>query len=115
MSDFLVVHEATFPPNHCAVCLAHNGRFIDTLAELIGEHIYLCENCVRAAAVRIGCRTPDTAEATEQQLEEALCRITDLEDELAAERANKTVSLSDARELILEAAARQPARAKRTA
>lgn len=51
MSEFNRVASATYSPTRCALCITHEGPFIDTHIEWPAYgHVYICGGCVKQMA-----------------------------------------------------------------
>lgn len=105
MPDYQWVPTPVFTPTTCLGCNAHRHEdgFVDTLAEdAAGRRLYLCAECVRQAARKVGCYAPKEVADLKAEVAAANARAAELEDELAVERANKVVSLADVKKILKE-------------
>jgi hypothetical protein len=93
MSELRIVDRAAYSPTQCALCLAHEGPFIDTGAEFIGYgHVYICASregrsgCVRQMARFDRMTSTDDHDAVLEQVKALNLKISELEAELAESR-----------------------------
>lgn len=122
MPDFEHVPAPTFSPTCCVACSTHrhDRGFVDLAVEgpVFGHdqagnpvvppgrdfapsgRLYLCASCVDQAARKVGCLDPEQAQAFAEASARDANRIVELEARLAAEEANKVVSLADARTML---------------
>ena len=106
MPEFQKVQVPVFSPTHCATCLNHldPDGFVDLIAEVYGEHLYMCASCVYTAANLLGCYSPKQAAKLRTDLGMTRDAVRRLQDELDTERDNKVVSLADVRQLVTASA-----------
>lgn len=101
--DFHKVEAPVFFPAVCHVCGNQSGAHVDTLVEDLNGRIYLCERCVRTAALKLGWTQPSHVVALRDQLGEMEGYRDALLAELEAERAKpQLLSLDDLRALSAE-------------
>src|SRR5687768_2039609 len=93
MAELRIVDRAAYSPTQCALCLAHEGPFIDTGAEFLGYgHVYICASregragCVRQMARFDRMMAVEDHEEAVADLKGLRLRVQELEAELAESR-----------------------------
>ena len=92
-----------FTPTACLACGTHHDRhgFVDLLVDQpVSGRAYLCGNCTFQAARKVGCLDPVQSADLTARLAAATAEIGALNDQIAAERDTKVVSLADVKKLL---------------
>lgn len=104
MAELRRVARAEMSPTQCALCLSHEGPFIDTGAEFLGYgHVYICASndnrsgCVRQMGRLDEMMDRDVVGEAMIQIDALQARTQELERELAE---SKVVPLSDVIEYV---------------
>ena len=101
MREPTLAEGAIFSPGHCHICGRAEGTMIDTMVDVPGDgRTYICTmTCLPLIANLAGFLSPEQADDLAGRVAEAVTTIAQLEEELAFERANKLMTVSDALKL----------------
>lgn len=91
MLEFIVVESGSFYPNCCIACNGYKGPLADLHVETHSGRVYVCRSCAKRLAIVFGftkgeqmeklTRAAERLELGEKQMDEALCRIADMESD----------------------------------
>lgn len=94
MSEVMLVDAPVRFPTAC-VCGNQSGPMVDTMIENACGHVYLCEKCVRRAAVACGWSSPETLASLGEGYEALVAENQRLWVELEHEKAHKLVDAAE--------------------
>lgn len=103
MPDFQFVQSPVFTPTSCATCSTHHDKkgFVDLLVDTpVGGRLYMCGTCAETAGRKLGMLSREQATDLTRRLARAQEDLAAAYKSLEHEKANKSISLADARKLL---------------